>query len=155
MSSSVPTKTETPGTGSATQAETGRHQSAKICVLYSSWSAQPDDIGLASNIMRFSRERNEARGIHGALVFDGEIFVQLLHGEKASVRALQTSIWRDSRHRAILLLHDGPVTRTDVPAQWRAGWAAIGALRLFRHAPAAQEDRLAEFLALLPTFDLL
>ncbi|MES2887774.1 MAG: BLUF domain-containing protein [Pseudomonadota bacterium] len=131
-----------------------RH-SPKIGVLYSSWTSQPDNIAVVSDLLRTSRLRNHDRGIDGTLVFDGEIFVQFMYGDSRLVRALQGAIWADTRHRGILLLHDGPVKPSCVPTAWRSGWASPDALKIFRHAPLTDRDRVAEFLALLPAFDLL
>lgn len=129
--------------------------SPKIGVLYSSWISQPDNIAMVSDLLRTSRLRNHDQGIDGTLVFDGEVFVQFLYGDSRLVRTLQAAIWADTRHRSILLLHDGPVAPACVPTAWRSGWASPDALKMFRDAPLTDRDPVAKFLALLPAFDLL
>jgi Sensors of blue-light using FAD len=65
-----------------------------------------------------ARYRNKAQRITGALLVDGDWFVQVLEGDERPVRALFATIERDARHESVALLESGTV-----PARVFAHWA--------------------------------
>lgn len=75
-----------------------------------------------SQILRQSRERNRARAIGGALVFDGERFCQLLEGEPAAVVQLAARITADPRHQDVQVLADEAAATPRLFVQWQSGY---------------------------------
>lgn len=73
-------------------------------LLYCS-SASPDltadDI---SDILKTSREWNSHHEITGCLLYYNNQFIQIIEGEKQSVKNLYANIEKDSRHQHIILL---------------------------------------------------
>jgi len=57
-----------------------------------------------AGLLRKSRERNEAVGITGLLMYHAGTFMQIIEGPKSRVEELYGRIRRDSRHRGILQL---------------------------------------------------
>lgn len=56
-----------------------------------------------------ARSNNKRQGISGALLLDGEHYVQVLEGEEALVRGLYEHIATDERHDSVALLETGTV----------------------------------------------
>lgn len=56
-----------------------------------------------------ARSNNKAQHISGALLLDGEHYVQVLEGEEGLVRELYEHIAKDERHDSVALLESGPV----------------------------------------------
>lgn len=88
------------------------------CVLYMSSATRemtPDEI---DRLLDGARQRNQARGVTGALLHYGGRFVQVLEGEPAAVDHCFEQIRRDPRHQGITRLHAGPI-----PASRFPGWS--------------------------------
>jgi hypothetical protein len=82
-----------------------------------------------ADIFELSRRRNAGLGIQGLLLFDGEAFAQLLHGEAAVLRPLVDAIRADRRHTAFAcLIDDDGALDERSQGGWRAGFAPPGAL---------------------------
>ena len=58
----------------------------------------------AFGIADTAAERNAREGITGALMFAGNVFVQLLEGERDALEATFERVCRDTRHRRILII---------------------------------------------------
>ena len=56
-----------------------------------------------------ARSNNKSQHISGALLLDGEHYVQVLEGEEGLVRELYEHIAKDERHDSVALLESGPV----------------------------------------------
>ena len=56
-----------------------------------------------------ARSNNKSQHISGALLLDGEHYVQVLEGEEGLVRELYEHIAKDTRHDSVALLESGPV----------------------------------------------
>lgn len=78
-----------------------------------------------SAMVTASRQHNAERGIHGALVFDGEAFAHWLQGDAVQVRELFGQIAIDPRHERLVVLREGEQLLPPdlVFSRWRAGWA--------------------------------
>ena len=74
------------------------------------------------DIVRISRQRNDALGVTGALLFSGGHFAQWLEGSRESVEALMHSIGRDPRHTDIVILEAGPAAARRFP-DWTLAYA--------------------------------
>jgi len=90
-------------------------------ILYLSQLADGINFSVVKDIVQASRTHNPARGITGALLFDGERFCQLIEGSEREVASLMRRIERDGRHIAIRSLHSGPASRRAWPS-WRSGY---------------------------------
>lgn len=56
-----------------------------------------------------ARSTNKSRQISGALLLNGEHYVQVLEGDEARVRELYDHIAKDERHDSVALLESGAV----------------------------------------------
>ena len=124
-------------------------------ILYVSQLTPGSRFGVVSEIVTAARHANRAKGVSGALLFDGEYFGQLLEGAEANVVALMKRIETDPRHRAITPLFDGPSEAPRHARAWRSGYCDAQQLGVFMvddtlRGPAA----LAAFLAILQGADL-
>lgn len=82
-----------------------------------------------ADIFDLSRRRNAGLGIQGVLLFDGEAFAQLLHGDAAVLRPLVEAIRADRRHTGfVCLIDDEGELDERARGAWRAGFAPPGAL---------------------------
>lgn len=60
-------------------------------------------------IFSAARSNNKKLGVTGALLTDGDWFVQILEGEESTVQNLFNKIERDPRHERVEVLEEGPV----------------------------------------------
>lgn len=75
-------------------------------LLYVSSSSQPGIADSLSTILLQSRRNNEANGLSGLLWTDGARFLQVLEGDDRAVQSTFDRISSDSRHKALVVLHD-------------------------------------------------
>jgi len=73
-----------------------------ITISYRSKAVLSDPIRDVEDIVADSHRRNEAEGITGILLFDGEFFMQTIEGPAAATRALFISIIEDDRHENVV-----------------------------------------------------
>ncbi len=127
-------------------------------IYLSRLSGSVGDAGLRQ-IMRRSRENNSQRGLTGALLFDGESFVQLLEGPVEQVQAMVALIRADPRHVDFTPVFDmlGVATARSCLV-WSNGYVDSQALDTYRAQlfdSSADPSRLLErFLALLAAADV-
>lgn len=109
------------------------------------------------DIVRISRQRNNALDVTGALLFSGGHFAQWLEGSPESVEALMHSIGRDPRHTDIVILESGPAAARRFP-DWTLAYAGRstfvdGALAAaVEGEPTADPGRTRRISALLESF---
>lgn len=60
-------------------------------------------------IAETARVANQARGITGALAYNGRNFCQCLEGEEADVRSLMAEISKDQRHSGVKIIDEKPI----------------------------------------------
>lgn len=78
-------------------------------IIYLSRTTRPlSSIELIALLVQ-ARQKNEAIGVTGAMVYSEGQFMQVLEGEEETVTALYKCILADSRHQAILKLADKPI----------------------------------------------
>ena len=120
-------------------------------ILFFSRMARGCDVGIIRNIVLSARERNAARGVTGALLFDGERFCELIEGPEAVVRDLMQGISRDPRHGGLTVLLAGTAPAGRVVQRWVSGYCDASAMDVFgaegglRDGPAL--DAFTEVLA--------
>lgn len=86
-------------------------------IIYSSDSSIPMQADDLEDLLEQARERNAERGITGALVYVDGVFLQILEGEAATIKALMAKIVIDLRHEAVTVLQEG-----EVPAPRFSDW---------------------------------
>jgi hypothetical protein len=93
-------------------------------IIYASDSSIPMQADDLEDLLEQARERNARRGITGALVYVDGVFLQILEGEAATIKALMAKIAIDLRHEAVTVLQEG-----EVPAPRFSDWtmAYVGA----------------------------
>ena len=124
-------------------------------ILYVSQMAHGADFGIVREVVTAARHRNPARGITGALLFDGERFCQLLEGPEPVVKALMKSIARDPRHTQINALFTGPCLGERAMQRWASGYCDACLLEAF-DGDTGLRDRpaLDAFISVLKGADL-
>lgn len=71
---------------------------------YISTRAAADIAKHVPGILETARRRNQANGVTGLLIFNGERFLQLLEGPERAVRETFERIGRDPRHLGVAVL---------------------------------------------------
>jgi hypothetical protein len=89
-----------------------------IQLIYTSRAAVGFSGERVEELLDQARRANQALGITGILLYDGDLFVQLLEGEAADVDALFDRIKRDQRHAGIQ-----PLIREDIPERQFSNWS--------------------------------
>lgn len=75
----------------------------------------PNDV---QDILRVSREHNEAAGITGVLCYDPRFFLQCIEGERMVVNKLYGHILGDERHKDVMLLE-----YSEIPMRLFSNWS--------------------------------
>jgi hypothetical protein len=120
------------------------HVEKPFQILFVSRIAAGCDVGIIRNIVLAARERNAARRISGALLFDGERFCELIEGPEADVRQLMQGISRDSRHTQVTVLFADSALPGRMAQRWVSGYCdaaamdALGAEGGLRDGPALE-----------------
>lgn len=117
-------------------------------ILYASGASRPISPEDIDQILTASRRNNAALGVTGMLLVAEDAFIQVLEGERATVRRLADAIRRDPRHRNFMVLVEG-----DAPSRAFSQWA-MGFKRLepgvaendalFRITKSALKERVSE-----------
>lgn len=106
------------------------------------------------NIAMRSRSTNYQRDVTGCLLFDQELFVQVLEGELLGVSAIFDRVSQDPRHENVYVIAQRAITRRDFPVWSMSAFAKSHQYAdLFeRHGFARQKARriycVTEILAL-------
>jgi hypothetical protein len=88
------------------------------CLVYMSSPTREMDDDEAEALLRRAKHNNDRDGITGILIHDRRRYLQYLEGDEADVEATFARISVDPRHRAIIRLHGGTISRRQFP-----GWA--------------------------------
>lgn len=99
-------------------------------LIYTSYATDALTRPVLNEIAEFSRQRNEASGITGVMLFHDGSILQVLEGEKDVVEALYAKIEKDSRHIQTMVL-----LRRETEIREFQGWR-IG----FKHIDDDSED---------------
>lgn len=119
-------------------------------VVYVSQLAPGQSCAVFSAISRCARAHNLERGIAGVLLFDGERFLQWLHGGHDEVSRLMAAIAADARHTAVRVLLQTPLPAAAAdPPLWRAGFVDAEALDAFAALDPADGGAMLDGLAQL------
>ena len=104
-------------------------------IIYSSQATAAMSLADLEQILVDARTGNERRNVTGVLVYVDGVFLQILEGEKETLRSLMRSIASDSRHTAVKVFHevevDGPTFKNwrmaylSTSPQQMAVWAGL------------------------------
>ncbi len=86
-----------------------------ITISYRSKAVLTNPMRDVRKIVAESHRRNEAHGITGILLFDGEFFMQTIEGPPAVTRSLFASIIEDDRHVNVVPFFISEIEDRDFP----------------------------------------
>ena len=86
-----------------------------ITISYRSKAVLSDPTRDLEDIVAEGHRRNEARGITGILLFDGEFFMQTIEGPAAAIRTLFSKIAADDRHEDVVPFFICEIEERDFP----------------------------------------
>ena len=89
-------------------------------LVYISSAVVPFTKAQLLDLLAKSRENNEKSGLTGLLLYKDGNIMQALEGEEDAVRTTHARIERDSRHRGLLTLLQGPIAERQFP-EWSMG----------------------------------
>ena len=105
-----------------------------ITIVYASRAVRRMDDGALTALLERARERNDAHGVTGMLLYAYESFMQQLEGEEAAVDAIYASIAADPRHTELRLLSRRPISERRYD-RWAMGFEHPDAASLATRLP--------------------
>lgn len=81
------------------------------------------DMADLEKILAEARANNEARDVTGALIYIDEVFIQILEGDKDTVRGLMGTIATDPRHTSVKVFYQEELKQR-MFASWRMAYVA-------------------------------
>ena len=109
------------------------------CLVYMSSPTHEMGEGEAQDLLRRAKINNDRDGITGILIHDRRRYLQYLEGEEARVETTFARIAMDPRHRAIIRLHGGTITRRQFP-----GWAMTSSVTAKAGCLRASVERMVQ-----------
>lgn len=106
-----------------------------IQLIYASRPLGYDEFSLVG-ILASARQANQQNGVTGCLICREDLYLQMLEGKPAAIKALYERIVRDTRHTEVTLLWSGEVAtrqfpdwamRDDPARSWMWSAAAVAA----------------------------
>jgi FAD-dependent sensor of blue light len=85
------------------------------CLVYMSSPSHEMGQEEVKGLLRRAKVNNDRDGITGILIHDRRRYLQYLEGDQAKVEGTFARISIDPRHRAIIRLHSGTITRRQFP----------------------------------------
>ena len=96
-------------------------------VVYGSTAVSSFDEAELEALLHDARERNEARGISGILLYAERAFLQVLEGPPEAVESLVRNIVSDDRHTGVSVLLDEEIEERDFP-DWNMGYRRLDSI---------------------------
>ena len=90
-------------------------------VIYSSKATETLTVDDLQQILVDARAGNETRDVTGALIYVDGVFLQILEGERDTVRGLMRNIGADARHTNLKVFHEAEVDHR-MFATWRMAY---------------------------------
>lgn len=128
-------------------------------LVYRSTQTQPLTPSGLHLLVQRARIRNKRLNVTGALLYDGNRFMQCLEGPAAAVDLVYSSIIQDARHQEVSLLMKNPVHQREF-SSWSMGFvsifaderlAALKSLGLSsQFPPGTPRHLLSNFLPVMP-----
>jgi Sensors of blue-light using FAD len=88
-------------------------------------------------LLRVSRQKNEARGLTGMLLYRDGLYLQFLEGPRTEVEGLLKRLRRDSRHESVSILREGTLPQRLFP-EWSMAFKNLMGLRTSQVAGYAE-----------------
>ena len=98
-------------------------------IIYTSYPNKKltgDDL---NSILKASRENNTELDITGVLVFSSSTFIQVLEGDRDTVKELYQKIELDQRHKGAFIIFEGKLTARAF-SDWSMGFKSMGKVEL-------------------------
>ena len=114
-------------------------------MLYSSNAASPMTSADLEQILVDARSGNEARDVTGALIYVDGVFLQILEGERETVKELVASIGGDVRHAAMKVFHEAEIPERAFD-DWRMAYLAPDVAEMSRWADLEGTGSIGELL---------
>ncbi|RYE31923.1 MAG: BLUF domain-containing protein [Sphingobacteriaceae bacterium] len=93
-------------------------------LIYSSYAqvefSHPD----LKRLLTKSREKNKRLAVSGMLLFLEGKFIQFLEGEEADVKSLYNTIYKDNRHKSVVVLKEG-FTENRLFTDWSMAFSTV------------------------------
>lgn len=112
-------------------------------------------------ILSVSRENNAKLNVTGVLLYDDGNILQVLEGEKNTLRQLYGKITQDHRHYGCIILQDTP-SETRSFENWSMGFKTVNSIEFLqlegywdmrrKNLPLISNDGEGEILGILDTF---
>lgn len=119
-------------------------------IVYVSEASQAYNKQQLEDLHARSRAKNRIAGVTGMLIHKDDRFAQVLEGEEPVVRSLLDIIRRDSRHRHIDVLAEGPIAEREFSV-WSMGFQDLNSgdlLGLYGHTkPLGKSVNIQNFKA--------
>ena len=96
-------------------------------LIYVSSAVRPFLPSELVDLLSKSRTYNTEVGITGMLLYKDGNFMQVIEGEEEAVLTLYAKIERDTRHKGLLTLLQGPLTERQFP-DWSMGFTDLNAV---------------------------
>jgi len=98
-------------------------------LIYGSVQTRPFTPVKLSDLLAFSRARNQNLDVTGVLLHQTGVFVQVLEGDEKVVAALYERISRDPRHKNVAVFRRGPIQARQF-GSWSMGFIELDATAL-------------------------
>ncbi len=93
-------------------------------LIYTSYAIDPFDEGSLIDLLKEARENNRLVGITGMLLYVNGKFMQVLEGNRQTVRDLYSQIINDPRHKRVTTLLEGE-SPTRIFDRWSMGFKKL------------------------------
>ena len=126
----------------------------ELHVVYTSRLAADRDYAVFAPICRSARSRNAELGVAGVLLFDGQRFLQWLHGPAETVSALMRVIAADPRHEDLVIHLEAALPASPSQRRWRSGFIDAEMLDEFARSGPGSDRLLDQVFRLIAAADL-
>lgn len=114
-------------------------------IIYSSESSVPMQLDDLEEILKHARSSNATKGITGALVFVEGVFLQILEGDRTSVRDLMAKISVDVRHQTVTVLREGEISSA-IFSDWKMAFVSATSEQISKWAGLSGTTEIPEIL---------
>lgn len=117
-------------------------------IIYLSAATQLMSDEELKEILVISNKNNRQQQVTGMLLYSDGNIIQVLEGDRQTVKALYTKISYDSRHHHIIKISEGEISQRNFP-DWSMGFRPVSA-KEFSQVPGFKEVDNKEFLSTNP-----
>lgn len=113
-------------------------------IIYLSAATQLMNDETLKEILLVSNENNRRQNVTGMLLYSDGNIIQVLEGDRQTVKSLYTKISYDSRHHSIIKISEGEITDRSFP-DWSMGFRTVSANE-FSQIPGYKQINQKSFL---------